>query len=126
MKLKRNILIGAAVAGAGGAVGSALRALCLLGNAESIMIIFWVNVLGSFLFGFFMRMLQRRYRLNHHFTEFLLTGLCGGLTTFSSVMTYFDVNNPGEFLACFFMMSLISMFALTLGSDLATKIVKIG
>lgn len=126
MKIKRNVLIGACIAGLGGALGATIRALLLLPGFSALGAIFLINVLGSLLFGFFMRMLQRRYTLNHHFTEFLLTGFCGGLTTFSSVIAFFSNIDIVEFVVYTFLMSVLSMIALAWGAWIATKTIKIG
>ena len=126
MKVKRNIIISAGVAGLGGALGATLRAVMLLCDMPGLAMIFIINVLGSLLFGFFMRMLQRRYTLNPHFTEFLLTGFCGGLTTFSSVIAFFSSDDIPTFAIYTAVMSIVSMIALAIGAWAATKTIKIG
>ncbi len=44
-----------------------------------------VNVLGAFLLGYFTTRLQERLPLSTYRRPFLGTGLCGGLTTFSTM-----------------------------------------
>ncbi len=47
--------------------------------------IFAVNVIGSFLLGYFITRLQERLPTSAYRRPFLGTGLCGALTTFSTV-----------------------------------------
>ncbi|GAA3567557.1 fluoride efflux transporter CrcB [Amycolatopsis ultiminotia] len=74
---------------AGGAVGTAARAL--LGTvlaadpAEWPWPTFAVNIVGSFLLGYFVTRLQERLPLSSYRRPLLGTGLCGGLTTFSTM-----------------------------------------
>jgi len=46
---------------------------------------FAVNVVGAFLLGYFATRLQERLPLSAYRRPFLGTGLCGGLTTFSTL-----------------------------------------
>lgn len=46
---------------------------------------FIVNVMGAFLLGYFATRLQERLPLSAYRRPFLATGLCGALTTFSTV-----------------------------------------
>ena len=74
---------------AGGAVGALARA----GLLEWIPVhpghwpwaTFIVNVVGAFLLGYFATRLQERLPLSAYRRPFLGTGLCGALTTFSTV-----------------------------------------
>jgi CrcB protein len=74
---------------AGGAVGTLARAL--IGTAFPITPAQWpwptfaVNVVGAFLLGYFTTRLQERLPLSSYRRPALGTGLCGGLTTFSTM-----------------------------------------
>jgi CrcB protein len=74
---------------AGGALGTATRAL--LGQALPYAPGRWpwatlaVNLAGAFLLGYFATRLQERLPLSAYRRPFLGTGLCGGLTTFSTM-----------------------------------------
>lgn len=46
---------------------------------------FAVNIVGAFLLGYFTTRLQERLPLSSYRRPFLGTGLCGGLTTFSTM-----------------------------------------
>jgi CrcB protein len=73
----------------GGAVGTGARAL--LGVAIPAAPTSWpwptfiVNMVGSFLLGYFVTRLQERLPLSSYRRPLLGTGLCGGLTTFSTM-----------------------------------------
>jgi fluoride exporter len=74
---------------AGGVVGALARA----GLAEALphdsaewpWATFIVNVLGAFLLGYFATRLQERLPLSAYRRPFLGTGVCGALTTFSTM-----------------------------------------
>jgi len=74
---------------AGGAIGALVRA----GLAEAFppaagawpWPTFGVNVVGAFLLGYFVTRLQERLPLTRYRRPFLGTGLCGALTTFSTM-----------------------------------------
>ncbi len=75
--------------GMGGFVGSILRyGISLLALDQSTLRIgmgtLVSNVLGCFLFGLFYYITLRTPDLTEESRKFLLVGLCGGLTTFSS------------------------------------------
>jgi CrcB protein len=78
----------AAIAG-GGAVGGLARvALVQTGAAGAPgwpWITFAVNLLGAFLLGYFVTRLQERLPLSSYRRPLLGTGLCGGLSTFSTM-----------------------------------------
>ena len=73
----------------GGAIGTLLRAG--LGNAVATNPTHWpwptfaVNIVGAFLLGYFATRLQERLPLSSYRRPLLGTGLCGGLTTFSTM-----------------------------------------
>ena len=75
---------------AGGFIGAILRAAL----AQSIVVradrwpwaTFAVNLLGAFLLGYFITRLQERLPPSRYGRAFLGTGVCGALTTFSTMM----------------------------------------
>ena len=74
---------------AGGALGAAARAL--LSDALPVDPGHWpwatfaVNIVGALLLGYFTTRLQERLPLSAYRRPFLGTGICGGLTTFSTM-----------------------------------------
>lgn len=74
---------------AGGALGTGLRALLAEAFPHAAGSWPWptfaVNVAGAFLLGWFATRLQERLPLSAYRRPLLGTGLCGGLTTFSTV-----------------------------------------
>ena len=64
---------------------------------------FVVNIVGAFLLGYFATRLQERLPLSAYRRPFLGTGLCGALTTFSTMqvelLRMLDRNEPGRALA---------------------------
>ena len=74
---------------AGGIAGALIRtglAQAFPGTVRSWpWAIFAVNVAGAFLFGYFITRLQERLPTSAYKRPFLGTGLCGALTTFSTV-----------------------------------------
>ncbi|MBV8348432.1 MAG: fluoride efflux transporter CrcB [Mycolicibacterium sp.] len=74
---------------AGGALGTVARAaLGTLARAEPARWpwpTFTVNIVGAFLVGYFTTRLLERLPLSSYRRPLLGTGLCGGLTTFSTV-----------------------------------------
>lgn len=73
----------------GGAVGTGARALLSVVLPTSPTAWPWptflVNMVGSFLLGYFVTRLQERLALSSYRRPLLGTGLCGGLTTFSTM-----------------------------------------
>jgi len=77
------------IIGLGGAIGSVLRYLTSLFVAR-----FWenhfplatfiTNVIGCFLIGLFIGFLEKQQLANSDLKWFLVTGFCGGYTTFST------------------------------------------
>ncbi len=91
----------------GGAVGSALRFILSKLVQEKAGIgfpvgTFFVNLLGAFLIGLFFALLVERLSFASHLRAFLITGLLGGFTTFST-FSYESVNllKDGELLMFF-------------------------
>jgi fluoride exporter len=74
---------------AGGFLGAAARALLVEwlphGRAEWPWPTFVANVVGALLLGYFATRLQERLPLSAYRRPFLGTGLCGALTTFSTM-----------------------------------------
>jgi CrcB protein len=74
-------------------VGGAVGALARVALARAITVApgtwpwptFAVNIAGAFLLGYFATRLQERLPLSAYRRPFLGTGLCGGLTTFSTL-----------------------------------------
>lgn len=81
----KNILL----VGFGGGIGSVARYLCHRWFGMQVMHSFpWgtfaVNIAGCFLIGLFWGMSFRSFDSNESWKLFLMTGLCGGFTTFSA------------------------------------------
>ncbi|RZJ69778.1 fluoride efflux transporter CrcB [Flavobacterium sp.] len=73
----------------GGAVGSVLRYFTAIFASRYFTSIFpWAtlatNVIGCFLIGFFLGQLQKNGLVDSGYKWFLVTGFCGGYTTFST------------------------------------------
>ena len=72
--------------GAGGALGSVLRYLfyVLIRNNNFPYATLLVNILGSFLIGLLFALNIKNEYFSKELNLFLMTGLCGGFTTFSA------------------------------------------
>ena len=74
---------------AGGAVGALLRVALLQTGAGAApgwpWVTFAVNILGTFLLGYFATRLQERLPLSAYRRPLLGTGFCGAFTTFSTM-----------------------------------------
>jgi CrcB protein len=74
---------------AGGAVGTLVRAglarAFVSGPTTWPWVTFGVNIAGAFLLGYFATRLQERLPVSSYRRPLLGTGLCGGLTTFSTM-----------------------------------------
>lgn len=73
----------------GGGIGSVLRYLTQAGANRLFTIpfpvgTFIVNITGCFLIGLFYSIAGKQGWMNYEWRLFLITGLCGGFTTFSS------------------------------------------
>jgi len=80
-----NILL----VGLGGGLGSIARYLCQRWTLRAFphsfpLGTFAVNVAGCFLIGLFWGMTFRTFQSNENWKLFLMTGICGGFTTFSA------------------------------------------
>lgn len=82
LKMTKNILL----VGLGGALGSIVR--FVMYQFIKINSPFWItlgiNILGSFLIGIFLGLGLRNPNFESTWKIFLITGLCGGFTTFSA------------------------------------------
>ena len=75
--------------GVGGAAGSMLRYLTALlvnryANSHFPWATFTVNILGCFLIGLLFGLLDKQQVANQNIRLLLITGFCGGYTTFSA------------------------------------------
>ena len=73
----------------GGGIGSSLRYLCNSYLAKTFpnkayIATFLVNMIGCLLIGLFVGYFQKNQTENEAFKLLLITGLCGGFTTFST------------------------------------------
>jgi CrcB protein len=110
--------------GIGGAIGSILRYL-----TSVIVTKFWANqfplatlitnVLGCFIIGLFIGLLEKNNLANSSLKWFLITGLCGGYTTFSAFgfenYSLFQSNNSSLAYIYIAMSVLVGIFAVWLG-----------
>ncbi len=110
--------------GIGGAIGSVLRYL------TSVMVTkYWANqfplatfitnVLGCFVIGLFIGLLEKNNLANSSLKWFLVTGFCGGYTTFSTFgfenYSLFQSNNSILAFGYIAMSVLLGIFAVWLG-----------
>ena len=110
--------------GIGGAIGSVLRYL------TSVMVskywanqfplaTFITNVLGCFVIGLFIGLLEKNNLANSSLKWFLVTGFCGGYTTFSTFgfenYSLFQSNNSILAFGYIAMSVLLGIFAVWLG-----------
>ena len=73
--------------GCGGFIGAVLRYLCSLIKipvADFPLITLGINIVGSFAILFLTGLFAKSMPLDSHLLLFLLVGLCGGFTTFST------------------------------------------
>jgi fluoride exporter len=105
---------------AGGVVGALARA----GLVEALPhgAIFAANVLGTFALGYFVTHLQERLPLSAYRRPFVGTGVCGALTTFSTLQIELLDMRPGAAVA-YALGSVAAGFAAV---ALATNLVRAG
>lgn len=75
--------------GSGGALGSILRYLIAIYinkkySGEFPLATFFINITGCILIGLFTGWAERYHFINAEIRVFLITGICGGYTTFST------------------------------------------
>ncbi|MDR0698682.1 MAG: fluoride efflux transporter CrcB [Tannerella sp.] len=78
--------------GLGGGVGSILRylsAMCSnkIGHTMFPTGTFFVNILGCFVIGLLIGVIEQRQMLDENYRLLFVTGFCGGFTTFSAFST---------------------------------------
>ena len=113
---------------AGGAVGALARAVLAQAlpssPAEWPWPTFAVNILGAFLVGYFVTRLQERLPLSSYRRPLLGTGLCGGLTTFSTMQVELvHMLNAEEYLLAF-AYGLVSVVAGCVAVQVGTAVVR--
>lgn len=124
-------MLNIALVAAGGAIGSVFRYLVGLLSVRLVGMTFpWgtlaVNVVGSFLIGFLVELVARRLNASVEMRLFLVTGVLGGFTTFSSfsldAVALFERGGLGlsaVYIAASLVVSIAAVFAgLALGRSL--------
>lgn len=94
------------IAGLGGFIGTCLRFLTgKLAHVITVSAFPWgtfaVNIIGSFVIGIFFGLAEKTHVISPSMNVFLITGFCGGFTTFSSFADDHVPAPPTETLALF-------------------------
>jgi CrcB protein len=113
---------------AGGAVGTVLRAALSvafpLPASQWPWPTFVVNIVGAFLLGYFTTRLQERLPLSSYRRPALGTGLCGGLTTFSTMQVELVKMLEGHYFALALAYAAASLAAGYAAIQVATALVR--
>lgn len=113
---------------AGGAVGTLLRAALSvafpLPASQWPWPTFVVNIAGAFLLGYFATRLQERLPLSSYRRPVLGTGLCGGLTTFSTMQVEIVRMLEGHYFALALAYAAASLAAGYAAVQVATALVR--
>ncbi|MDR1877326.1 MAG: fluoride efflux transporter CrcB [Flavobacteriaceae bacterium] len=114
--------------GLGGALGSVLRYLTAVYTAKHYsgtfpLATFLINITGCVLIGLFIGLAERYQLINTDIRLFLITGFCGGYTTFSTFssenLQLFQNGNPITLFSYIFSSVLIGIVGVWLGSLLS-------
>jgi CrcB protein len=120
----KNILL----VGLGGATGSVLRFLCQkwissISNLSFPLGTFLVNITGCFLIGVIFSFAAKNESVNYNTQLLLMTGLCGGFTTFSAFtlegMGLLKEDKTGLFLLYIGGSVIVGLFATWIGIRIA-------
>ena len=91
----------------GGAFGAAARYLINISPLQNLFQpfpfpTFFINVLGSFLIGFFLILLTDKFAVGENFKLFLMVGFLGAFTTFSTFeLEIWSLTKENQILAAF-------------------------
>lgn len=118
--------------GSGAGIGSVLRFVVGYGTVQLGLAAFWgtvlVNIAGSFIIGVFSTLTgpEGRVLISPVWRQFVMAGLCGGLTTFSamSLETFLMLIHTGPAYAAFYIVALVaaSLAAAWSGFALAVRL----
>ena len=90
------------IAGLGGFIGTCLRFLTgKLAHVITVSAFPWgtfaVNIIGSFVIGIFFGLAEKTHVISPSMNVFLITGFCGGFTTFSTFsLDTFNLYHTGD------------------------------